>query len=212
MSPIRPTRLVLASFVAASACLAAGASFAQFKVIGPDGSVTYTDREPTSSAGRVVPLGGRVVAEAAEPELPFELRQVAGRYPVTLYTTSSACEPCTAGRAMLRQRGIPFNERQVLGNADSDALAKITGGREVPALTIGSQTLRGFSAESWSPYLDAAGYPRSSVLPSTWSWRAATPIVEQRDASPNAAPTRAAAGAAQTRPTAAPAGTGGIRF
>ncbi len=212
MSPIRPARLVLACLAAASACLAAGASFAQFKVIGPNGSVTYTDREPTSSAGRVVPLGGRGAAEAAEPELPFELRQVASRYPVTLYTTSNACEPCAAGRAMLRQRGIPYNERQVVSNADGEALQKITGGREVPALTIGSQTLRGFSNESWSPYLDAAGYPRDSVLPSAWAWRAATPIVEQRAASPTAASTRAAAAPARTRPTAAPAGTGGIRF
>ena len=30
---------------------------AQYKVIGTDGKVTYTDREPSASEGRVVPLG-----------------------------------------------------------------------------------------------------------------------------------------------------------
>lgn len=213
MKPIRTTRPALACIVAALGCVAAGTALAQqYKVIGSDGRVTYTDREPTAAAGRVVPIGGRAAAEPTEPELPFELRQAASRYPVTLYTTSNACEPCTSGRTMLRQRGVPFSERQVVSNADSEALEKITGGREVPALTIGSQTLRGFSAEAWSPYLDAAGYPRDSVLPPTWSWRAATPIVEKREVQPNGAPTRAAATATPARPTATPAGAGGIRF
>ena len=40
----------------------------------------------------------------AEGALPFELRQAASRYPVTLYTAAT-CIPCDNGRQMLQQRG-----------------------------------------------------------------------------------------------------------
>ena len=57
-------------------------------MIGADGKVTYTDREPSASEGKVVPLGNKAITAqpaAAEPELPFELRQATTKYPVTLY-------------------------------------------------------------------------------------------------------------------------------
>ncbi|MGZ5206342.1 MAG: NrdH-redoxin, partial [Caldimonas sp.] len=96
-----PTGLVPRAAFALVFALAAAPSLAQFKVIGPDGKVTYTDREPSQTEGRVIPLGNRAVTQAAEPELPFELRQPASKYPVTLYVTSSACDPCTSARQML---------------------------------------------------------------------------------------------------------------
>jgi glutaredoxin len=209
MTPLLAARSFAA--VAALACLASGAAVAQYKVIGPDGRVTYTDREPSSSeGGRVVPLGARSATAAPEPELPFELRQVVARFPVTLYTISNACDPCSSARTMLRQRGIPFNERQVLSNEDSEALEKLSGGRDAPTLTIGAQTLRGYSSEVWSSYLDAAGYPRESKLPPTYAYRPATPIVERPPAQPRAAVAPAAATPAA--PNAPPPGTAGIRF
>ena len=39
--------------------LAAGAAQAQYKVIGADGKVTYTDREPTPPTAASAPLGAR---------------------------------------------------------------------------------------------------------------------------------------------------------
>ncbi len=210
MRSTRPlSALAIVATVAALTC--AGAAHAQYKVIGPDGKVTYTDRSPTSEQGRVVPLGSptdRSAVASAEQPLPLELRPIAQRYPVTLYTTSNACEPCNAARSMLRQRGIPYSERQVVTTEDSDALERITGARDAPTLTIGAQTLRGYSADQWSQYLDLAGYPKTSQLPATWTARA-TPIVERRDATPTA---RVAAPQVPTAPTAPPAGAAGIRF
>ncbi|MGZ5187270.1 MAG: glutaredoxin family protein, partial [Caldimonas sp.] len=176
-----PTGLVPRAAFALVFALAAAPSLAQFKVIGPDGKVTYTDREPSQTEGRVIPLGNRAVTQAAEPELPFELRQPASKYPVTLYVTSSACDPCTSARQMLKQRGIPFNERLVVSAEDSEALERLSGAREAPTLTIGAQTLRGYAAEVWTSYLDAAGYPRESRLPSGYQYRPATPVVERRE-------------------------------
>ena len=55
--------------------------------------MTYTDREPSQPEGKVTALGARAPVQAAEPDLPFELRQVATKYPVTLYTTTGPASP-----------------------------------------------------------------------------------------------------------------------
>ena len=192
------------------AALAAGAAAAQYKIIGADGKVTYTDREPNAAEGKVSALGARAAAQAAEPTLPFELRTPVAKYPVTLYTASGACEPCNSARLLLKSRGIPFSERQVVTNEDSDALENLSGGREAPTLTIGSQTLRGLAGDVWNSYLDAAGYPRQSALPQSYQYPPATPIVERREA----ASPRGAAATPQSigRPAAIPPAAGGIRF
>ena len=187
---------------------------AQFKVIGADGKVTYTDREPSSSEGKVVPLGNKAITAqpaAAEPDLPFELRQASTKYPVILYVTSTACEPCSSGRQLLKQRGIPFTEKLVVTSEDSEALERLSGAREAPTLSIGSQILRGYAAETWAAYLDAAGYPRESRLPSTYQYRAAAPVVDRREPTTARAEPRAEARAQPTAPTPAPAPSG-IRF
>ena len=207
-----PTSAVPRAAIALALALFALPGQAQFKVIGTDGKITYTDREPSASEGKVVPLGNRpVVQAAAEPDLPFELRQASSKYPVTLYVTSTACEPCTSARQMLKQRGIPFNERLVVTAEDSEALERLSGAREAPTLSIGSQILRGYAAEVWSSYLDAAGYPRDSRLPSTYQYRAAAPVIDRREATTARTDPRAETRALPTAPAAAPT-PGGIRF
>ncbi len=210
--PFSPTGLLPRAAFALVLVLAATSSQAQYKVIGNDGKVTYTDREPSAAEGKIIPLGNRGVTQAAEPELPFEVRQAAGKYPVTLFVTTTACDPCTSGRQFLKQRGIPFNERLVVTAEDSEALERLSGAREAPTLMIGSQTLRGFAAEVWASYLDAAGYPRESRLPSGYQYRAATPIVERRESVTARSDARPAAAApAAPAATAAPTPSG-IRF
>ena len=122
--------------------------------------------------------------------MPLELRQVVTRYPVTLYVTTGACEPCNGARQLLRNRGIPFNEKQILTPEDSEALERLSGARDVPTLTLGAQTLKGLAPDVWNSYLDSAGYPRESRLPSNYQYPAATPVTERREA---AAPRAAAA-------------------
>lgn len=181
---------------AAGLCLPA---HALYKVVGPDGKVTYTDRIPGPADGKVTPLSGKgndtVVDSSA---LPFELRQVVGRYPVTLYTIAD-CPPCDNARALLRQRGVPHAERLVLTEEDAETLNRLTGSRDAPTLTIGQQALRGLAPEAWNAYLDSAGYPRESRLPPGFQFSAATPLTERRE------PTRAAAAPAQPRVQTEPA-------
>jgi glutaredoxin len=191
--------------------LAAPAIQAQYKVVGPDGKVTYTDRAPSGTAGKVTSLNGRGAPAVADTALPLELRQPVTRYPVTLYASTGACEPCDAARNLLRQRGIPYGEKQVQTPEDGDALERLSGGRDAPTLSIGTQMLRGFAPEVWGSYLDAAGYPRDSRLPSSYQYAAPTPIVERREASAAARPA-AQASAAPGPAVPLPASPTGIKF
>lgn len=186
-------------------------SHALYKVVGPDGKITYTDVQPSpSKTGKVTAVGSNAAAQN-EASLPLELRQPVARYPVTLYVTN-ACEPCNTGRQFLRQRGVPFNERTIATTEDVDALQRLTGGREAPALTIGAQTVRGLSQEIWTSYLDAAGYPRESRLPGNYQYPLAAPLTERRDTSQAAVPQREEAPAASPSAPTAPRSPSSIRF
>lgn len=179
-------RLLRCALALAAWPLAAGA---QYKVVNPDGSVSYTDRPPIAADVKITPMKrGVLPATAAASELPFELRQTAARYPVTLYTAAD-CTPCDSGRQLLVARGVPYVERTVTTEEDAQALDRLSGGRMVPALTIGAQALRGFSQQDWSSYLDAAGYPRESRLPRGWKAPDPAPLVERVErAGPRARP------------------------
>lgn len=188
--------------------LAALPAWAQYKVVAPDGSVTYTDRPSFESHLRITPIGRNAPAAAvAEVGLPIELRQANARYPVTLYTTAD-CLPCDNGRKLLQQRGVPYTERTIGSEEDALALERLVGARTVPALTVGAQPLRGFAEADWASYLDAAGYPKESRLPRTWPAAVPTPLVQRTVA---AAPAARPAPAPPLPPPEAPQ-PGTIRF
>ena len=161
---------------------------ALYRIVGPNGKVTYTDTPPVSGGEQKSVASG--TAGSGGAALPYELQQVASRYPVTLYTSGS-CGPCDGGRSYLSARGIPFNERTIATTEDAQALQRLSGQVSLPLLTIGGQQIKGFSESEWGQYLDAAGYPAASQLPSSYHPPAATPLapVAQR-AVPKAAPTK----------------------
>lgn len=198
----------------AAALLATAPAWALYKVVGPDGKVTYTDKPPLAdAAAKVAPIRPGT-APAADNAMPFELRQPMQRFPVVLYT-STECVPCDSARQLLLQRGVPFNEKRLTTEEDARAYDQLGGGRTVPGLAIGRQQLRGLNTAEWAQYLDAAGYPKESRLPKGWKAPVATPMVEPKAAP--AAPAREAATAApaepvrRTVPAPQPA-SGGIRF
>lgn len=188
----------------ATALLALASAGAQaqpvYRIVGPDGKVTFSDRAPDTKAQPST--AAAAPAAPTNAALPYELRQVASRFPVTLYTGSD-CAPCTSARNLLVNRGIPFTERTVGSNEDIDALKRISGNSSLPFGTIGGQQLMGFSDAEWTQYLDAAGYPKQSQLPSNYRRPPAKPLVEKA-AAPAAAP-QAPEPAAPPRPAPAPA-------
>lgn len=186
--------------------------WAQYKIVGPDGHVTYTDRPAIEAGGNVSKLQrSGVIAEPAATPLPIALRRAAERYPVTLFSAAD-CAPCDAARGLLRQRGVPFTEKLIVSEDDAQAMEQALGARTVPSLTIGKQALRGLSEAEWAAYLDAAGYPRESTLPKTWQAAPAVPLA-QRSARRTTEPSisrSAPAASAPAAPSIAP--PPGIRF
>lgn len=160
----------------AGACFAAcGAMAQQYKVTGPDGRVTYTDRPPVTQSNRIQPLTA-AGQPAPQQSLPAVLRDPASKYPVTIYTAAD-CSACDMGRNYLRQRGIPFAETTVNSAADSAAFRqRFAGAGSVPLLMVGAQRLESFDQAAWSGYLDAAGYPKTSALPAGYIAASAAPM------------------------------------
>lgn len=193
--------------------LAAPLAMAQYKVIGTDGKVTYTDRPPTSSQAQVQMMSpnGAVGGGVELASLPAALRQPASRYPVTLYAGKN-CAPCDTGRDMLVQRGIPFTEKRIESGADLDAYVKFSGGRTLPLLTVGSQQIKSGSLNDWSSYLDAAGYPKTSALPASYRRPLPSPMAGNA-LPPGAVPASAPGPEPENQTPRAPAGnTPNIRF
>jgi glutaredoxin len=215
MSSVRPA--ALAAFFAAMALTAGLAQAQVFRIVGPDGKVTFSDRpppDPKATPTQSVNVGEGNVTPTAN--LPAELRSAVGRYPVTLYTTTN-CAPCDSARSYLRQRGVPYTENTISTREDSAALERLSGSTNLPLMTLGGQQVPGFAEAEWSQYFDAAGYPKTSQLPPSYRNADPKPLVAAQ-----AAPTPARRPAAQAPqpvqpppPTAdvpGPANPAGIRF
>ncbi|HSV53332.1 MAG TPA: glutaredoxin family protein, partial [Burkholderiaceae bacterium] len=170
-------------WIAAGSALLALASIAaqaqpMYRIVGPDGKVTFSDRPPAEGAGgkSTATSAATRVGTDSGANLPFEVREVANRYPVTLYSAPN-CSPCASARNLLVNRGVPFAERTVSTNEDAEALQRVSGDTSLPFATIGGQQLKGFSDVEWTQYLDAAGYAKTSQLPSNYRQPPATPLV-----------------------------------
>lgn len=200
-----------------------GPALAQvFRIVGPDGKVTFTDRPPPDAKATPAPTVTLSAASSTAPgaTLPAEVRSASSKFPVTLYT-GQECGPCTAARNFLVSRGVPFTERTVTSTEDIQALGRIMGDSpRVPFATIGGQHVRGFSDTEWSQYLDAAGYPRTSQLPPSYRNPPPTPLVAvqppptlrppQAQAQAQPQPTPGAEAASPSGPS--PSNPAGIRF
>jgi len=195
-------------------CLAPLAATAQiYRIVGADGKVTFSDKPPSDNNAKVTTPGAGSGNSAISPLLPFELRQVTAKYPVTLYVGND-CGPCIAAKSMLTSRGVPFTEKTVNSNDDVQALQRMSGETSLPFLTIGGQQLKGFADAEWTQYLNAAGYPAKSVLPASYRGPAPTALVAAKTVAPTANTPAAPARPRPAPPPEAPsvANPAGIKF
>ncbi|MGC3987052.1 MAG: glutaredoxin family protein [Pseudorhodoferax sp.] len=198
--------------VAAALLLAAGLGAAQtvYRSVGPDGRITFSDR-PIAGDAHAATTASRGGIPPAPAALPYELRQTADRFPVTLYTGGD-CAPCDGARQLLAARGVPFSERTVQSNEDIEALRRLAGDNSLPVVTIGGQRLKGFAPGEWTQYLDSAGYPRSSQLPPGYRAPPAQPLVAVRTAEPTEPADPRTTAAPAPAPAQAPSNPAGIVF
>lgn len=173
-------------------------AWSAYKVVGPDGKVTYTDRPPADRPAQSIKPNGQAASTEA---LPYELRQVVSRFPVTLYT-AKGCVSCDAARQLLKSRGVPFTEKTVDTNDDIRLFKEREGSEQLPTVRIGKQQIIGLRQADWNSYLDAAGYPAQSALPLNHQDPAPTPLAPPK---PSAAPVTPAATATPSSPADTPA-------
>jgi glutaredoxin len=176
----------------------ATAAQAQYRWTDANGRVHYGDTPPRD-AKDVRPVSarsGQGAADGAQAALPFELRRAVDRSPVVLITGPD-CAPCGAARDLLKNRGVPHTEKTVSTPADLDEMRRIAGSLRLPHLAIGGQAQSGFNPDVWSSLLDAAGYPRGSMLPRSFQWSAAEPLARAESPAPAATAGEAPGSAAQ---------------
>lgn len=147
--------------------VAAGAASAQmYSWKDAKGVTHFSDQPPPANAVKAVERSG-AGADSGGPALPYALNEAVRKNPVVLYTTG-ACEACDQGRALLRQRGVPFTEKTVNSNEDQQRLKAAGSDGQLPFLLVGSNKRVGFQLESWQEMLTAAAYPEQSRLPAGW--------------------------------------------
>jgi glutaredoxin len=187
------------AFALVAALTHAGPVAAQYKWVGPGGAVNYSDLPPPPGV-EATRVGAAPVAKVDDGGLPAGLRAIAGKYPVTLYTTND-CSPCSQGRSMLTKRGIPFTERTV-ANATDAAAFKQAGFAEnsFPSLSVGGQRSVGFEGGEWERLLDAAGYPKTSALPTSYKYPPAKALAVTAPAEGSPAPVASDANAEAAAP------------
>ncbi|MGI9317850.1 MAG: DUF4124 domain-containing protein [bacterium] len=129
-----------------------------YKWVDEDGNVTYQDTPPP----------GDVQFESSDvdgprPPLPDEaglkIEEAALANPVSLYTVPQ-CASCDLVRLYLERNSIPFAEKDVRNNVDTqNELENIAGALTVPTLVIGDQVLDGYSQNAIKAALTNAGFP-----------------------------------------------------
>ena len=135
-----------------------------YRWVDANGKVQYSDQPPPpniKNAEKVKAKGGK----PGEAPMPYGLQQAAKNFPVTLFSTECG-ESCTKARDLLAKRGIPYTDMDATQQAAQEELKKLTNGPlVVPVLKVGRDTLKGFEAGQWNASLDAAGYPKTAVIP-----------------------------------------------
>ena len=157
--------LVLALILALGAT---GAGAQQlYRWVDEKGRVHVTDTPPPPGAREVRRTKpGAKPEPAVEAPTPFVLQRAIKEFPVTLYTSPGCAEPCARARQTLNERGVPFKEVQVWEEEGNAELKRVSGGDQVPTISVGSSVQAGFERAAYDALLDSAGYPRAGVLPS----------------------------------------------
>lgn len=160
---------MIRSFLSIALALVAAAAAAQqlYRWTDDRGRVNISDTPPPPGAKSVqkmgVPVGAPDSQQPAGNE-PFALQEARKSYPVTLYSTPG-CEACTEARKLLNARGVPFKEVLVNDEKGLEELKAAVGSNSVPSLVVGATVQKGFEEATYHRVLDAAGYPKTGMLP-----------------------------------------------
>jgi glutaredoxin len=156
-------------FIAAALLAAAAPAAGQvYRWTDSSGNTHFSDTRPPASARDVREKRG---ASPLDPEdagnvpEPYALQVARQNYPVKLYSTPDCGAPCDEARALLNARGVPFTEVSLTNELALAELKEAAGSTAVPTLLVGTSVQKGFEQGAFHSSLDAAGYPKTGILP-----------------------------------------------
>lgn len=138
-----------------------------YKVVQPDGTVTYSDQPPTAGASTrlefrnlpATPLSESALRFRAEIERSLKARAAAPKDPqageLRLFT-ASWCPHCKRAKAHLAARNLRFTEYDI-DTPDGMAAFIQASGRAVPLLVSTSGRVQGYSEGKYDQFLSASG-------------------------------------------------------
>lgn len=139
----------------------AAAAVDVYRWVDEKGVVHYTDQPAPPQAKQE---RKRFSTSVPAAELPYATREAAKNFPVVLFAGDCG-DNCNKAVAFLSERGIPFTSRDARDPVVAKTLKAISGGLQVPVITIGREVVKGFSDSSWGKALSLAGYPRNPLPP-----------------------------------------------
>lgn len=132
-----------------------------YKWVDSQGRVSYHDRPPPEGSGYRVEQ--KRIGSGARSDTDDTLEQVVEKYPVILYSVP-VCGSCDLARIYLEKRKVPFTEKNLENNPETQQeLKKKSGSLSAPTITVGEKVLNGYLESLLAGELDAAGYPKTGA-------------------------------------------------
>lgn len=122
-----------------------------YKVVGPDGRISFTDKSPDAAAGQTAEAL-KITTWSGSPTAGSNLE------PVKRVTLISAqwCGQCTKAKAYLKSKGIAYDEWDIDVSDYARGRMKALNAKGVPVILYQSRHLVGFSPESLDNLLKPA--------------------------------------------------------
>lgn len=122
-----------------------------YKVLGADGKVSYTDKDPQSTAAKTEKLKIQTYSGA-----PSVSSYNGSARKVTLLS-AQWCGICRQAKAYMNSRKIAFEEWDIDQSEYARSKMRELGANGVPVILVGKQKMVGFSAEGLDDMLQKAG-------------------------------------------------------
>jgi len=143
--------------IAALAAASAAGAQTIYRWTDAQGKIHYTSDPPPGASRDVVRPRVNSYAAPASAGVPAAAPPPAAAPagPVVMYATSW-CPYCAKARAYFSRNGIAYTEYDIEKSATANAEFKRLGGRGVPLILVGRETMRGFSDEGMDALLARA--------------------------------------------------------